>query len=71
VTRVFCDHCDSDITERKRGAVHGIAEANLEGDGVVSHRGDLCRKCYRELLAWLGEKRLAAQVARAAKKNRR
>lgn len=58
MTRDFCDRCGDEVTGKKSSAIHGIADADNDGNGMHTDSHDhICRKCYRAWLAFMKPKR--------------
>lgn len=47
MTVQYCDRCGKDITTITSCVAHGIADADEDGNGAVSHAWDLCPACYK------------------------
>lgn len=50
-----CDKCQKDITDQKSSAVSVVGDADVQGNGSVTAKADLCARCHRALLKWLSE----------------
>jgi hypothetical protein len=70
MTKQFCDRCVADITDKTSGAVRGIAEADAHGNGTITLDAALCRRCYRDLNAWLTQ-RVPARTTRTRTQEKR
>lgn len=58
MTRTFCDRCGVETTGKVSGAIHGIADADEEGNGTNTDCFDsICAKCYRAWKRWMAEGR--------------
>jgi hypothetical protein len=58
MTKVTCDRCGTDITEKKHSVVDGVREpegfAPHENVGVVTETADVCARCYRAIWKFIG-----------------
>jgi hypothetical protein len=56
----YCDRCGVELIEGKlSGHLTGVADADECGHGDITHKADLCRRCYREFVAWVIRKKPA------------
>jgi len=53
MNRQFCDRCGLDITDKHSSAVRIIADADPQGNGIVTKSAELCAPCRRALERWL------------------
>lgn len=50
----FCDRCDAEVTGKQTGAIHGIEDADHDGNGTATHHYDiLCEPCYAAVIAFI------------------
>jgi hypothetical protein len=53
MTRQFCDRCNADVTNKRSAAVTMVGDADVQGNGDVTTKADLCQRCRRQLEHWL------------------
>lgn len=54
MTRDFCDRCHAEVTGKKSSAIHGIQDADRDGNGTANDHFDVvCLRCYRAFLVWM------------------
>jgi len=50
----FCDRCGTEVTNVQTGAIHGIEDADQDGNGNNTHNHDaVCMPCYKAWLTWM------------------
>jgi hypothetical protein len=52
-TRMFCDRCGADITDKTSAGLRGIADVDPQGNGTITFEADLCAACYRACREWV------------------
>lgn len=68
MTRYFCDVCRDEVTDKDSSAIHGIRDADDQGNGTTTDAFDtVCRPCYRAWLLWM---KVEAASARRPRKQR-
>ncbi len=52
--REYCDRCGTEVTGKQSSAIHGIADADAEGNGTHTQGFHIvCRRCYRLWLKFM------------------
>lgn len=68
MTREFCDRCDVEVTGEQSSAIHGIENADKDGNGTHTHGYDIvCPRCYQAWIEFMDTKPPRPTRARRSK----
>lgn len=49
----YCDRCGRDVSGEPSSAIQGIADADRDGNGTVTHMFDICEECYDAIIHFI------------------